>query len=299
MPKVVVIGGANVDIKGRTSGPCVSGTSNPGNVTVSVGGVGRNIADNLARLGVEVSLITALGDDANGQFLRHACAAAGIDLALTVTMADTTGTYLAILDETGEMVSAVSDMRGIGLLEPAHLETAAEALAASDMLVADCNIPVSCLVWLCAFSVRQRVPLLIDPVSVSKAMKLLQFERAEPVFAITPNGQQLDALADGNIARLHALGFSNIVVHRGSQGALASVGTRAVQLEPVAAAEIADVTGAGDAAVAGLVCGFLEGLPLADAARLGQCAAAIKLGSAESVASGLSRDRLFRLAGFI
>jgi pseudouridine kinase len=57
------------------------------------------------------------------------------------------------------------------------------------------------------------------------------------------------------------------------------------------------VTGAGDAAVAGLVCGLLEGLALADAARLGQCAAAIKLGSSESVALGLSRDRLMRMAG--
>ena len=70
-----------------------------------------------------------------------------------------------------------------------------------------------------------------------------------------------------------------------------------VDVEPATAAEIADVTGAGDAAVAGLVCGLLEGLALADAARLGQCAAAIKLSSLQSVALGLSRVSLMRLAG--
>jgi pseudouridine kinase len=110
---------------------------------------------------------------------------------------------------------------------------------------------------------------------------------------VTPNSRQLAALAGGDVARLHALGFSNIVVHQGSEGALASDGSRVLQVKPESSAEVADVTGAGDAAVAGLVCGLLEGLPLADAARLGQRAAAIKLSSSQSVASGLSRDRLF------
>jgi pseudouridine kinase len=297
MRSVAVIGGANVDIKGRVSGPYVSGTSNPGMVTVSAGGVGRNIADNLSRLDIKVSLVTALGDDPNGQFLRQACAAAGIDLSFALTASEATGTYLAILDEAGEMVSAVSDMRAIDRLEPAHLEAAAESIGQADMLVADCNISVACLAWLSTFSARRHIPLLIEPVSVPKAMKLLQFERAAPVFAVTPNSQQLDALAGGDMAKLHALGFANIVVHRGAEGALASDGTRSVAVKSVTAAEIADVTGAGDAAVAGLVCGLLEGLALADAARLGQCAAAIKLGSSESVALGLSRDRLFAMAG--
>lgn len=297
MRSVAVIGGANVDIKGRVSGPYVSGTSNPGAVTVSAGGVGRNIADNLSRLDIKVSLITALGDDANGQFLRQASAAAGIDLSFALTSSEATGTYLAILNEAGEMVSAVSDMRAIDRLEPAHLEAAAESIGQADMLVADCNISVACLAWLSTFSARRHIPLLIEPVSVPKAMKLLQFERAAPVFAVTPNSQQLDALAGGDMAKLHALGFANIVVHRGAEGALASDGMRSVAVRPVTAAEIADVTGAGDAAVAGLVCGLAGGLALADAARLGQCAAAIKLGSSQSVALGLSRDRLFAMAG--
>lgn len=297
MRNVAVIGGANVDIKGRVSGPYVSGTSNPGMVTVSAGGVGRNIAENLSRLDVTVSLITALGDDPNGQFLRQGCAAAGIDLSFALTASEATGTYLAILDERGEMVSAVSDMRAMDRLEPAHLEAASETLGRADMLVADCNVSAACLAWLSTFAARRHLRLLIEPVSVPKAKKLLQFERAAPVFAATPNSQQLQALAGGDLAKLHALGFANIVVHRGSEGALASDGARVMQVKPATASGIADVTGAGDAAVAGLVCGLLDGMTLADAARLGQCAAAIKLSSAQSVASGLSRDSLFRLAG--
>ena len=169
------------------------------------------------------------------------------------------------------------------------------------MLVADCNLAESCLDWLCRFSAERSVRLLIEPVSVPKAMKLLSFVRSAPVFAITPNAQQLAALAGpdeaGAIAKLHRSGFANVVLHRGSAGAWASNGGALEKIPPVPVADVADVTGAGDAAVAGLICGLLDGRSLAEAARLGQCAAAIKLSSAQSVASGLSRDSLFRLAG--
>jgi pseudouridine kinase len=303
MPRVTVIGGANVDIKGRSADPVIAGTSNPGVVTISAGGVGRNIAENLAHLGMSVSLVTALGDDANGHLLRRACTAAAVDLSMAVTVDQPTGSYLAILDATGELVSAVNDMRAMEALTPAQLETHAEGFSSADMLVADCNLSEACLAWLCQFSAQRNIRLLIEPVSVPKAKKLLAFARVATVFAITPNAQQLSALAGGDglnaLAGLHALGFSNVVLHRGSAGALASDGAGVTPIDPVPVPAIADVTGAGDAAVAGLVCGLLDGRSLAQSARLGQCAAAIKLSSSQSVASGLSRDSLFRLAGFI
>ena len=303
MPRVIVIGGANVDIKGRARGDYVAGTSNPGDVTVSAGGVGRNIAENLAHLGMSVSLVTALGDDANGQLLRLACADAAVDLSMALTVSEPTGSYLAILDATGELVSAVNDMRAMEALTPAQLAPHVESFSEADMLVADCNLSEACLSWLCRFSAERNVRLLIEPVSVPKARKLIAFTRAAPVFAITPNAQQLAALAGGDgveaMARIHALGFANVVLHRGSAGALASDGANVMSIDPVRVPAIADVTGAGDAAVAGLVCGLLDGRSLAQSTQLGQCAAAIKLSSSQSVASGLSRDSLLELAGFI
>lgn len=301
MAEVIVIGGANVDIKGRAEEHFLAGTSNPGEVRISAGGVGRNIAENLARLGLEVSLVTALGDDANGQALRDSCAAAGVDLSMALTALVPTGTYLAVLDERGELVSAINDMRAMDELSLAHLEANAERLATARMLVADCNLPAESLAWLCRFSAERNLRLLVEPVSVPKARKLLSFARTAPVFAITPNAQQLKALSGsaglGAIAVLHTLGFANVVLHRGGEGALASDGRSVVKISPVSVSSIADVTGAGDAAVAGLVYGVLDGRSLAEAARLGQCAAAIKLSSAQSVASELNRESLLRLAG--
>ena len=303
MPQVIVIGGANVDIKGRPHGALIPATSNIGEVTVAAGGVGRNIAENLARLGVDAALTAFVGDDANGRFLRQASTAAGVDVSMLETCAAPTGTYLAILDRDGEMVAAINDMRAADALSVAYLEAHTERLQSADMLVADCNIPVECLRWLSQFSSAHGRLLVIDPISVAKARKLLDFQRREPVFAITPNRQQLAALTgvdDTNsaIARLHDLGFANVIVHCGGGGAIVSDGEAPPAVIPAMhVTEVADVTGAGDAAVAGLVCGLVSGFSLMQAVRLGQAAAALKLRSRNSVSDSINRARVMVLAG--
>src|SRR5580765_7935847 len=198
MAEVIVIGGANVDIKGRASEKILGHTSNPGEVTISAGGVARNIAENLARLEVPVALLTVLGDDDNGRLLREATATAGVDQSLILTGPERTGSYLAILNRGGELQSALNDMRAIDWLKVGDLEAMAERLKSAAMLVADCNIGVACLEWLCHFSVAHGVRLLIEPVSVPKAKKLLRFTRERPVYAITPNLQQLETLTREN-----------------------------------------------------------------------------------------------------
>jgi pseudouridine kinase len=233
--------------------------------------------------------------------VREACAAANVDLSLSITGRDATGTYLVVLDRNGELISAINDMRAIESLSVAQLEKAADSLRAADMLVADCNIEVDCLEWICRFSAERNVRLVVEPVSVPKAKKLLAFDRIAPLFAITPNRQQIEAMTGERdekkaIAKLHTMGFTNIVLHRGGQGALVSSAAAIVDVPSIHADLIADVTGAGDASVAGLIFGLLHGYTLADAARLGQAAASIKLSTRESVASSLNPDAVVRLA---
>jgi pseudouridine kinase len=300
MPKAIVIGGANVDIKGRSSGSFIGGTSNPGDVTLTAGGVGRNIAENLARLGVATSLVTVLGDDPNGRIVRDACESAGVDLSLAITGKRPTGTYLVVLSRKGELISAINDMTAIEQLMPAQLQAISQQLGEADMIAADCNLSDACLAWLAGFCAAHGKRLLIEPVSVPKSQKLLTLKRE--VFAITPNRQQIASLTRepdeaAAIARLHALGFANIVVHRGADGALASDGKSIEAVEAFPMDQIADVTGAGDAAVAGLLRGLLDGLPLAKAAKLGQSAASFKLGTRESVAHDLDYDKVKARAG--
>ena len=304
MGEVIVIGGANLDIKGKPAHRFVAATSNPGTVTAAAGGVGRNIAHNLAQLGIDTALISAIGTDAGGRLINEATAQAGVDISMLLTVPGASGTYLAMLDATGELIGAINDMGCLERLEPAHLEQHRSRLLKAELIAADCNLSVECLDWLFAFTVQNRIRLLIEPVSVPKAQKLKQLKRGGRAFAITPNADQFASLTGGTaddphaIATLHAMGYENIVVHRGAAGAVASDGGAGpVAIPAQATAPVADVTGAGDAAVAGLICGLLEGYDLVRAARLGQAAAAIKIASATSVAPGLNRVSLFALAG--
>ena len=102
-PYAVVVGGVNMDIGGVSAAPLVSADSNPGVVRISLGGVGRNIAHNMALLGVDTRLLTAFGDDAHAQRIAASCGELGIDISRALQVpGERTSTYLFIADEGGE-----------------------------------------------------------------------------------------------------------------------------------------------------------------------------------------------------
>ena len=71
-----------MDIWGRPERVLVPKDSNPGTVSLRPGGVGRNIAHDLRLLGLEVSLVAAIGDDVYAAAITESCRALGIDLSL-------------------------------------------------------------------------------------------------------------------------------------------------------------------------------------------------------------------------
>src|SRR6478609_3187794 len=105
---VVVVGGANMDVKARSTRAAVRGTSNPGSATMSAGGVGRNVAENLARLGTRTHLVAAVGADALGDQVLSVTSGAGVHVEHVRRSARATGTYTAVLDAAGELVVAVA-----------------------------------------------------------------------------------------------------------------------------------------------------------------------------------------------
>src|SRR3954469_20320732 len=100
-PLVVVVGGANVDVKARTAAPLVAATSNPGTVVRTPGGVGRNVAENLSRLGSRVALVSVVGSAPDGDWLLAETSAAGVDVT-AVLRGGATGRYVAVLDADGD-----------------------------------------------------------------------------------------------------------------------------------------------------------------------------------------------------
>ena len=275
---MVVVGGANVDVKARTTARLVAATSNPGTVVRTPGGVGRNIAENLARLGGRVALVSVVGSDPDGDWLLQETALAGVDVA-PVLRGGRTGRYVAVLDADGDLVVGVSDMAATDAVTPEVLDH--DLLRSAALVVVDGNLPVPTVDAVLALGVR----VVIDPVSVAKAARispLLSGKR--PVFAITPNQDELAAM--GSVADLHRRGVEVVWVRRGPAGSLLSTPEGEVDL-PAPAVTPVDVTGAGDAMLAAFCHRVLAGDALAEAAAYGHRAAALTVASPHTVVPDL------------
>lgn len=286
---VVVVGGANLDLKARTTAAVVPGTSNPGTLATSPGGVGRNVAENLARLGTPTVLVAALGSDRFGDDLLDATAAAGVDVSHVRTVPGATGTYLAVLDASGDLAVGVSDMAATATLAPEHLD--AYLIAGAALVVLDGNLRADTLERAWALASAAGVRVVIDPVSVPKAAVVAPLIGERPLWCVTPNTGELAALG-GSVADLHGRGVELVWVRRGAEGSLLSGPDGEVEL-PSVPGEVVDVTGAGDAMLAAFCHALLGGAAPADAAAYGHAAAALTVASPQTVRADLT-DELVR-----
>lgn len=302
VPRIAVIGGINVDISGTSGAKLIPGDSNPGEVTLSLGGVGRNIAENLARLGAEVEMITALGDDAHTGAIRAHCGELGISLALSDTCPGVpNGTYLCLNDVSGDIFAAVSDMRVCERITPVFLSRRMAAINACSMVVADANLPAESLRYLAE---RVTPPLAADPVSIRKAERLraclggvtlLKPNRpeAELLTGVAIRGTQgLDQAADA----LLAAGVRQVFISLGSRGVFfADALARGIQ--PCVPGDVVNTNGCGDAFLAAACMASLAGADIRRMALIGQAAAAICAESMRAVSESLTLPLALQRAG--
>lgn len=296
---VCVVGGANVDIEGGVPGPLLFGDSNPGTIVRSPGGVGRNIAENLARLEVPTRLITALGRDRHGTWLHDQTAGAGVDLADSVwSESAPTATYLSVVDGSGEMAVAVNDMAVMDALDVAALHARRDALVHAAAVVVDCNLASESIGHIAG--VLSGSPLFIDPVSSAKAGRVAP--HLASVHTLKPNSAEAAILSGVDIsgkrslksaaAALLSAGVQQVVISLGAEGVFFADSETSGTLAPPQQA-VASVTGAGDALMAGLVHAHLADLPIEEAVRFALAAAAVTVASARPVAMDFSAETIY------
>jgi pseudouridine kinase len=302
MAHLLVIGTASIDTKGRAAQPLQAGTSTPGVIRVSVGGVARNIAENLARLGEPVVLLAAVGQDSSGRRILQNAAEAGIDVRhVLVDSNHNTAAYIAVLDESGSLVMSIDDM-GIteALVSPQLLYRQRGLFRQAQMVIADANLSPATLRTLFGLAAKYHVPVCADPTSATLAPRLRPY--LDQLMLITPNGAEAEALCGVRVTgRRTALTAAKKLVSLGVQIAIITLGPTGLMYAtsqesghvPALPCEIVDYTGAGDALTAAVVFGLLNKLQIGEAARLGLAAAALTLQSRETVHPGLSLERLY------
>jgi pseudouridine kinase len=298
---IVCLGAANLDRKLRPLAALRMGTSNPARQDESFGGVARNIAENLARLGTPVTLITAVGDDASGQALLAQAEAAGVDVRATLKLRGAcSGTYTALLDERGQMVLALADMALYDAITPEFLASRQPQRAAGALTVADLNLPLDSVRLLLDEAARDAVPLVLVAVSEPKMARLppklhglrlliLNHGELETRVGVTI---ATDAELAAACATVQAQGAQDVIVTRGAGGVSYTTAGGIAHLS-APDARIVDVTGAGDAFAAALCWSLFQGSDdLGLACRRGLTLSAMTLACEHTVCPDLTPDSL-------
>jgi pseudouridine kinase len=299
--RAICIGGAVLDRKYHAQTKIVLETSNPVNSSRNLGGVARNVAENLARLGSSTGFISIVGDDDGGHALLKAMRELEIDVSQVVTTSERpTAEYVAILDQQGELVLGIADMNIFDLFRPDNIEKAWPHLASASWVFADCNLPSDALSRLIERRKGASCRLAIDAVSTHKVSRLPQ--DLTGVDLLFMNVDEANAVLDRSLPHtlegatvaaqaLQDAGAEMVVVTAGSQG-MAVAGPLAVQTIAAIQAHPVDMTGAGDAMIAGTLHRLLEGDEIVEAVRTGALLATLTTECATSVHPDLSAEFL-------
>ncbi len=296
---VCCIGGITLDRTLLLDAPAILGTSNPAKTHESCGGVARNVADNLARLSVRCQLIGIVGDDEAGKAIVRETSDQGVDASLVDTRNGlTTGSYSAVMQPDGELLIGVADMEICNTIDRQFIDDNWGRIAAATLVFADTNIPAESLKYLVEHSRDNGMCLFIDAVSVAKAEKLpAELRGVDTLFcnldearAILGARQVMDDV-EASVKALSGRGARTTVVTAGADGLWCANDDDCEYLR-VVPTDVVDVSGAGDALIAGTLLGRLAGQDPVKSCQLGLKAASMTIGSVGRHCPELSADAI-------
>ena len=266
---ITIIGGSNIDLYGHHSQSATTSyhDSIPGEIKYHAGGVGRNIAENLGRLGCRPCLITVLGDDSHADLIMATLSDADVDTTQIIRRkhARSDG-YMAMFHKNGEMITAVNDMSLIESLDTDAVKRHITGMIAGDFVIMDGNVDGDIIQAVCTDDAPYRIGF--DGVSSHKAVKikpylarlsLLKCNRQE---AAALTGLPVEALDFDHARALREAGVETVVISDGSDGFMIGHGEGYERFAAEPSHHIINVSGAGDALMAGVFYGLSEGMDI-------------------------------------
>ncbi len=297
-PYVCVIGGSNIDIEGYPNGQLLHGDSNPGVVKTSLGGVGRNIAENLVRLGVDTKLLSVVGDDVYGRKVLDHAESIGLDMDHALVVDEPTSTYLCVLDKKRDIYVGISQMDILERMDVAYIQKHEDIIKNASYCVVDTNLPEI----LEHIVTNYDVPFVLDTVSVSKAARAKHL--LEYFHTIKPNIKEAEVLSGISIQRDNDLqkvgkyfmdqGAGECFVTMGSEGVYYKTKDKEGIIVPPHI-DMVSATGAGDAFVAGLVHGLWDNKSLEDRVEFAMGSSIMAILSEDTISPDVTSDNVEKM----
>lgn len=289
--KVVVVGASNIDIKGRCMSGAYSRTKNPGQIEITPGGVGRNIAENISRLGIHTILLSAINKKEFSKVILDQTRKAGVDISrILKTEKNLSGIFMAVINSRGDLESSVSDMSILSLITPRYVNSNKDAFDNASYIILDADLPEETLSLCMEIGREKGIPVCVEPVSPAKARVMVK--HLKNITLTTPNREELEVLAgrpvtsgkdiqqavDGLIKK----GVRYVIVTLGPEGVYCA-SDQLSGFIPSISTLVVDSVGAGDALVGGVVVGFLNGCGFFEAVKFGIAAATLTLTTNQAV----------------
>jgi pseudouridine kinase len=300
---VLAIGAANIDIIGVLDGEFHPGMSNPAHIRFSFGGVARNVAENLARLGHPVRFISAIGEDEYGVKLLERIQDAGVDVSAVICSSQiSTGSYIGVINSEGELQLAMDDMDAIREISSLYLRNRYQLFKQSSLLFIDANLPRKTLRSAISLAQRAKIPIFADPTTTLLAHRFSPY--LDRFHLLTPNIYEAAFFCNQTFDPSDSLQAQEAAKHLVAQGVdiaivtLAEFGVCYATSEtsgyiPAIRTDIVDPTGVGDALSATVIFALLNDIPIDDAVRLGVSAASLTLRHRGAVLPDLSLEKLY------
>lgn len=288
-PYILVFGASVYDIFGFTYKSYRCKDSNPGSVKVSFGGVCRNIAENMARININTKLISTLGNDEKGKSILKYAESINLDMSESIILeGESTPTYMAILNEEGEMESAVVDMNITDKLTTEFVDSKDDIIRKSEYIVVDCDNPSILEYMIAKYNGSTR--FILDPVSASKVKHVKHL--IGNFHTIKPNRHEAEVLCgfdikDNDDVRkagkyFLGLGVKNVFISLDAEGIYYNDGNEEgfVKTHDVS---VVNVTGAGDSCVAGICYGYMNELNVTDTLKYAIAMSAITISHKDTI----------------
>lgn len=295
-PYVLVYGASIVDITGFCKVDYKTHNSNPGMIKISYGGVCRNIADNMCRVGVNTKFISLIGNDEPGKSMMDHAANMGYCMKDSLVLKNSgTPTYMVILDHEGEMVSALVDMAGIDEVDETFIDSKAEFFTNAEYVFVDADAPELLEYMLKRF--HQSTKFILDPVSAAKAYGVRHLLKY--FHTVKPNIHEAEEFVGFKIkndddlreaaSRLHKLGVVNVFISLGEDGIFYSAENKQGKIRARNVKAI-NVTGAGDSLVAGIGFGYMNAMSIKDTIKYAIAMSVLTVGHPETINPNLSEE---------
>lgn len=295
---VCIVGGSNMDVQGFPDDCLILNDSNPGKVKLSLGGVGRNIGENLVKLGVDTRLISIVGDDPYGSKIMDEARLIGLNMQDTLVLkGQSTATYLSILDKEGDMVAAISDMGVYDNMSIDFIKQKQHVINSSRLCIIDTNIPAKVIEYI--VTQNRDTDFFLDTVSTAKAKRVKDiigyFHTIKPnkIEAEILSGIEIKSNADMKKAADYFLnkGVKRVFITMGKDGVYYYDGKNENTIK-TPEIKVINATGAGDAFVAGLAYSYLNNFNIDYAARFAVTASVLALSHENTINPNMSLENI-------